>query len=217
MLVRLTARRPTFWSLLANLLMATGLGAVLYSVWFLLDGAVYQSSQRAEFLRAVAVEAPAVIGPFEPVSAAIPRRASRRDVRVFAQLKIPSVDLDVMVREGLDEQTLRRAAGHLASSAKPGERGNVVLLGHRDTFFRPLRELQRGDIAELLTTAGIFRYRIDTIEVVEPSDVDVDLNADASEITLVTCFPFQQVGPAPLRFVARGRLIEGRAPAPILR
>jgi sortase A len=113
-----------------------------------------------------------------------------------------------MVREGLDKQTLRRAVGRLVSSAKPGEQGNLVLLGHRDTFFRPLRNLRRGDIAEVRTSAGVFRYQIDVIRIVEPDNVDLRLGMDHAEITLVTCYPFSYVGPSPRRFVAQGRLIE---------
>jgi sortase A len=118
------------------------------------------------------------------------------------------VNLDVMVHEGLDEQTLRRAAGHLESSAKPGEPGNLVLLGHRDTLFRPLRNLTQGAVAEVRTLDRRFRYEIETIRVVAPESVDWNEGLDHARITLVTCFPFDYVGPSPRRFVAEGRLIE---------
>lgn len=115
--------------------------------------------------------------------------------------------LDVIVREGVEDDTLRLAVGHLGSSAMPGQRGNVVLFGHRDTFFRPMRELRKGDIAEVRTTSGLFRYRIDDIKVVGPDDLDVSQPADRADITLITCFPFRYIGPSPRRYVARGLLI----------
>jgi sortase A len=211
MLVRLTAPRSTLWGVVSALLIATGLCVVLYSVWFLLDGVVYQHAQRAVFLRPSTASQVQKLGPEvfslpEAVSAGTPPAGD--DVPVFGQLMIPNIHLDVMVGEGVDKQTLRRAVGHLATSGQPGQRGNLVLLGHRDTFFRPLRELQRGDVAEIRTTEGAFRYRIDVIKTVEPEDVDVSLNTDYPEITLVTCYPFYYLGPSPRRFVAQGRLIE---------
>jgi sortase A len=97
----------------------------------------------------------------------------------------------------------------------------MVVLGHRDTFFRPLRHLRAGDVAELRTTSGVFRYRIDDIKIVEPKNVEVSLGTDHAEITLVTCYPFYFVGPSPQRFVAHGRLIEdggnGSSPDRVLR
>ena len=212
MFLRFTTARSTLWSLLANLLVATGLGALLYSTWFLLDGIVYQHEQKAQFVRSVTVDPRARIEAARleeaPPAAEEVVTPPEYDSSVLGELKIPNLDLDVMVGEGLDKQTLRRAAGHLESSAKPGELGNLVLLGHRDTFFRPLRGLKRGDVAEIRTAAGLFRYRIDVIKIVAPKDVDVEPTTDRAEITLVTCYPFYFVGPSPRRFVAQGRLIE---------
>lgn len=204
MVIRLTAPRPLLWSILADLLIAIGLGAVLYAAWFLVDGAVYQRAQKAEFVRPMVAEVapPKVVEPAEPAS---PLEA---DSGLIGELKIANVDLDVMVGEGLDKQTLRRAAGHPEWSARPGEPGNLILLGHRDTFFRPLRGLKRGDVAEIRTKAGVFRYRIHRIRIVAPEDVDVAQDLNRSELTLVTCYPFYFVGPSPRRFVAQGRLIE---------
>ncbi len=192
----------------ANLLIVTGLGAGLYSAWSLMDGAAYQQAQRAVFLRPVEAARPLADAP-QTVDLWASAALTEQDSGILGELKIASVDLDVMVGEGLDKETLRRAAGHLESSAKPGQPGNVVLLGHRDTFFRPLRNLKRGDIAELRTRAGVFRYRIETTEIVMPEEVDVELRSDHAELMLVTCYPFYMVGPSPKRFVAQGRLIEG--------
>jgi sortase A len=86
-----------------------------------------------------------------------------------------------------------------------------VLLGHRDTFFRPLRHIKPGDIAEMRTRTGVFRYRIETTEIVAPEAVDVGRSTDPSGLMLVTCYPFYLVGPSPQRFVVQGRLVEAAA------
>jgi len=191
------------------LLQLAGLGAVLYSLWFLLDGTEYQYAQRTAFHHTSALTESIPSETLRPVTvAAIPLPSAEADTRLLGELRIPNVNLDVMVGEGLDKQTLRRAVGHLAVSARPGELGNLVLLGHRDTFFRPLRKLRRGDIAEVRTKAGVFRYRIEVIKIVKPDHVDLKLGTDHATISLVTCYPFYYVGPAPQRFVAQGRLIE---------
>jgi sortase A len=208
MLVRLTAPRPTLASVVANLLIVTGLGAGLYSAWSLMEGAAYQQAQKAIFLQPVEAARPMAEAP-ETVDLWASAALSEQETGVLGELKIANVDLDVMVGEGLDKETLRRAAGHLESSAKPGQPGNVVLLGHRDTFFWPLRNLKEGDIAELRTRAGVFRYRIETTEIVMPEEVDVKPRGDHAALMLVTCYPFYRVGPSPKRFVAQGRLIEG--------
>ena len=90
----------------------------------------------------------------------------------------------------------------------PGQSGNLVLFGHRDTFFRPLRDLKTGDVAEVRTSSGLFRYRIDEIKVVGPDDLDVSQPVDRAAITLITCFPFRYIGPSPRRYVAQGLLIQ---------
>jgi len=214
--LHLTARRSTRWILAGDLLIAAGLGAVLYFVWFEWDGASYQHLQRAEFLRNVADTREAHAGakqsavittaPFKRTASVAVTRTSR-DIRAFAQLRIPSVKLDVIVGEGVDDDTLRLAVGHLGSSALPGQTGNLVLFGHRDTFFHPLHELRAGDVAEVTATSGLFRYRIDDIKVVGHNDLDVSQPKDRVAITLITCFPFNYIGPSPRGYVAQGLLI----------
>ena len=113
-----------------------------------------------------------------------------------------------MVREGVDTTSLRKAAGHLPSSALPGQAGNVVVLGHRDTFFRPLRGIAQGDPIRVKTTSGSFQYVVDLIQVVAPEhSLTFQENMPAKSLTLITCFPFDYVGPAPRRFVVRARML----------
>ena len=98
---------------------------------------------------------------------------------------------------------LRRAVEHIPGTPMPGENGNMVLTGHRDTFFRPLRNIRRDDIILLATLLGQFRYRVLSTQVVSPDDLSV-LHTSRNEIlTLITCYPFYFVGAAPNRFIVR--------------
>jgi sortase A len=111
-----------------------------------------------------------------------------------------------MVREGIDSGTLRKAVGHLPSSTLPGEAGNFVVLGHRDTFFRPLRDIAQGDEIRVQTAQGRFTYAVESIRVVPPDYLTLDSGTEAMS-TLITCFPFDYTGPAPRRFVVEARLV----------
>ena len=127
--------------------------------------------------------------------------------RLIGRIEIPRLGVSTIVLEGTGATTLRRAAGHSAGTALPGQAGNVGIAGHRDTFFRPLRNIQRDDIITLTTLRGRYRYRVISTKVVSPSDVAV-LNSDGSEIlTLVTCHPFYFIGPAPNRFIVRAKRV----------
>ena len=122
---------------------------------------------------------------------------------LVGRMEILRLGVSVAVAEGTGELTLRRAAGHIEGTALPGQLGNVGIAGHRDTFFRPLKNIQRDDVIILTTSRGQFRYRVVSTKVVSPSDVDV-LNPDGNEmLTLVTCYPFYFIGSAPSRFIVR--------------
>jgi sortase A len=123
------------------------------------------------------------------------------------RLEIQRIGISVVVVEGTGETALRRAAGHIAGTDLPGEPGNVGIAGHRDTFFRPLRNIHRDDIITLTTSRGEYRYRVLSTKIVSPYDVAV-LNPDGTEIlTLVTCYPFYFVGAAPDRFIVRAERV----------
>jgi sortase A len=130
---------------------------------------------------------------------------------LIGRLEIPRLGLSVIVIEGEDKITLRRAAGHVPGTSLPGQAGNVGITGHRDTFFRPLRNIQHNDIITLITLQGEYRYRVVSTRVVSPDDVAV-LNSTGGEfLTLVTCHPFYFVGPAPNRFIVRAERLTGAA------
>jgi len=122
---------------------------------------------------------------------------------LIGRIAIDRLGVSVAVVEGTDNPTLRRAAGHIAGTALPGQPGNMGIAAHRDTFFRPLRNIRDGDIITLTTLGGQYRYRVVSTKVVNPEDVAV-LSSNGNEIlTLVTCYPFYFVGPAPDRFIVR--------------
>jgi len=120
---------------------------------------------------------------------------------VIGRLEIPRLKLAVMVREGADEGTLRSAVGHIPGTALPGRIGNVGLAGHRDTFFRALRNIRANDIIEVETTTGTYRYMVNSTRIVTPRDVSVLRASGGETLTLVTCYPFYYVGSAPKRFI----------------
>lgn len=123
------------------------------------------------------------------------------DDGLIGRLEIPRLRLSVIVMEGDDDATLARAVGHVTGTALPWEQGNAVLAGHRDTFFRPLKDLRDGDEIRMTTTRGTFDYRVIRTEIVEPDDLSVLAPTPGRALTLVTCYPFVYVGRAPQRFV----------------
>ena len=128
----------------------------------------------------------------------------------IGQLTIPSAGISAIVLEGADSATLKVAPGHIAGTALPGEGGNVAIAGHRDTFFRNLATIRSGDDVKLTTLTGTYEYRIDSTEVVDPARTDVLESTESPTLTLVTCYPFHWIGPAPKRFIVRGHLVQAR-------
>jgi sortase A len=124
---------------------------------------------------------------------------------VIGRLEIPRLHLSVIVAEGDDDATLARAVGHVRGTALPWEAGNAVMAGHRDTFFRPLKNLREGDVILMTTVGGTFEYRVISTEIVEPDDVSVLAPTPTRSLTLVTCYPFAYVGRAPQRFIIHAR------------
>ncbi|MGB5209655.1 MAG: class D sortase [Gammaproteobacteria bacterium] len=125
-----------------------------------------------------------------------------------ALLRIPVIDLEVPVITGTDELTLNRAVGRIPGTARLRGPGNLGLAGHRDGFFRGLKDVAPGDLIELVTLEGNRTYSISEIWIVDPSDISVLAATDKPSITLVTCYPFYFVGHAPQRYIVRAELTE---------
>ncbi len=144
----------------------------------------------------------------------VPVEAASDEATPIGRLEIPRVGLSTVVMEGDDEHTLKVAVGHLPDTPLPWEEGNSALAGHRDTFFRPLRRLQTGDEIRLVTPRGTFRYRASRRVVVEPDELWVLAPSRTAALTLITCYPFDFVGPAPRRFVVHAERIVETSEAP---
>ena len=126
----------------------------------------------------------------------------------LARLEIPTIGLRALVFDGTDHRTLDRGIGHVAGTPRPGEKGNIALAAHRDGFFRGLEKMGPGDELRLVTPHGCATYRTTKIDIVTPDDVSCLAPSDDSRVTLVTCYPFRFVGPAPLRFVLRAEKVD---------
>jgi sortase A len=119
----------------------------------------------------------------------------------IGRLTILSAGISAIVLEGDDEGTLKIAPGHIPGTAFPGESGNVAIAAHRNTFFRNLATTRHGDFVTLTTLRGTYEYTIDSAEIVDRARTDVLESSCRPTLTLVTCYPFHWVGPAPKRFI----------------
>jgi sortase A len=124
----------------------------------------------------------------------------------LAVIRIPKIHLEAPVLPGADDGTLDRAVGNIEGTSKPGTDGNSGLAGHRDGFFRGLKDIVAGDLIELDTLQGKDSYRVERTWVVDPDDVSVLDPTSTRALTLVTCYPFYYVGSAPRRFIVRAVL-----------
>lgn len=123
------------------------------------------------------------------------------DVPTLAVIRIPRVSLVAPVLEGTDELTLNRGVGHIRGTATPNEEGNFAVAGHRDGFFRALKDIAVGDTVEIELRDRIVLYRVTNTSIVNPTDVSVLNDHATATLTLVTCYPFYFIGSAPKRFI----------------
>jgi sortase A len=138
---------------------------------------------------------------------ATPRLPAIATSGLIGRIDIQRLGLSVIVVEGITSKALRRAAGHISGTALPGQSGNVGISAHRDTFFRPLRNIKQNDVITLTTLLGEYRYRVVSTKIVGPNDVAVLEPSGQEVLTLVTCYPFYFVGSAPDRFIVRAERI----------
>ena len=173
-------------------------GAIFVGVWACswLGLTVWQAWQNREFdLRRAAPQTQT-----EPQ----PRIA---DGAVVGRLAIPRLHVRAMIREGTGDRTLSLALGHIPGTAFPGQPGNVGVAGHRDRLFRGLRDIAANDEITFETPRASYVYRVEATQIVKPQQTDVLDAGPNSELTLVTCFPFDYIGSAPDRFIVKARLV----------
>jgi sortase A len=119
----------------------------------------------------------------------------------LTKLSIPRIRLEDVVLEGVDAHSLLLGPGHMQNSVEPGMRGNAVLAGHRDTFFRKVHKLRPGDDIYVLRDGKRFHYKVTARKIVQADDLSVLRSSDRTELTLITCYPTHAIGPAPERLV----------------
>lgn len=192
-----------------RLLLGGGAVALIWCALVVADGVFAQRSARrsleaaARGVHAATTPTPALRGTTgTAVRPAVVRRGD-----AIAALSIPRVGLSAAVLHGSDARTLRRGPGHLEHTAMPGDPGHVVIAGHRDSFFSPLRDIRLGDDVYLDTAEGQVHYRVTSVRVVPPTDVSVLAPTTVSVLTLITCYPFWVLGDAPDRFVVRAAAV----------
>jgi len=180
-------------------LLIAGILALAYVAYVLVSAAYFQARESRKLRHAVS----------QPVVAPTPRVVAEGDV--IGQIELPRLGLSAIVVQGDSDDVLRKAVGHVPETALPGQAGNIALAGHRDTIFRPLRDVKIGDTISLKTAAGDHSYRVTSTEVVPPTDIGVLQSRGENELTLITCFPFHFVGHAPNRFIVRAEEVSAGA------
>ncbi len=210
---KITVRRIRW---IYHALLCVGTAALALSAWHYFQATYYQAEYEEAFAR---LEAERSLEPMAPdaeplaeergnATSSVGQSAALKDL--VGRLEIARIHLRVMVLKGADAASLRRGAGWIKSTASPGEAGNMGIAGHRDTHFRPLREVRKGDQIVLTTVDGRHNeYRVAWISVVDPSNVEVLNPTPDAELTLVTCYPFDYAGPAPRRFIVRAVRVSG--------
>lgn len=124
----------------------------------------------------------------------------------LAVLKIRKVRIVAPVLDGTDDLTLNAGVGRIPGTARPGQDGNIGIAGHRDGFFRGLKDVAKGDTIELVTARETQTYVVDKVYIAEPDDVNILRPASTPVLTLVTCYPFYYVGSAPQRYIVQASL-----------
>jgi sortase A len=127
---------------------------------------------------------------------------------LIGRIKIPRVGVSAIVLHGVGNKTLRRGVGHIPGTPLPIQDGNVGLAGHRDSFFRALKDIRKDDTIELTTLDGTFQYQVEWTKIVLPEETGVLADEGTPSLTLVTCYPFYYVGSAPKRFIVRAHRID---------
>jgi sortase A len=200
MMERIDSSRPffaRFLRLVSSVTLLAGAAALVYAGYVVVSAKYFQTTEAAKFAKTARVEAVST-----PIALPLAPRVIAHG-SVIGTIDIPRVGISAVVLQGDSSDVLRHAVGHIPETPLPGERGNVALAAHRDTIFRPLRKVGVGDVIELRTETGVVRYRVNTTEIVAPTDVAVLRSRGKDELTLVTCYPFYYVGHAPNRFVVR--------------
>ena len=197
----------------SRVLIVAGLALIAWPVYVSTDSAIAQWSGRRQLARAVQAEralksqAPVRDAQDETIVVRKPGTAPEPTVArgtVLGQFDVPRLGLSYVLLEGTDSRTLDRSVGHVEGTGLPGTAGNVSIAGHRDRHFRKLEWIQRDDQIVSTSPGGAkYVYRVEWSRIFKPGDIQVLDASYGPAISLITCFPFEYVGSAPLRLVVR--------------
>ena len=196
--------RASRW--LERLLITIGIVCLGYFGYVYAEAHLYQSFEDQQ-LDEILQSAPKPAAQ-QPHAAAVktPRRPPPAPGSTVGRIEIPRLGISAVIRAGSDARTLRLAVSYIPGTAMPGELGNLGLAGHRDTFFRKLRDINPDDEIRVTTRDGVFKYYVQRTNIVQPKDVWVLNPTNYPALTLVTCYPFTYIGSAPQRFIVRAAL-----------
>ncbi len=181
------------WS--QRLLIITGTLALGYVGFTFFDARLYQVAAKRSLESQI---------QFEEVHQGSQPKPAVKIGDVLGRVDVPRLGISVAVLQGISSRTLRLGVGHIEGTPLPGETGNTGIAGHRDTFFRELKDIRKNDEIQLQTATELLHYQVDWVKVVDPDDMTVlDPSTFGSTLTLVTCYPFYFIGSAPKRFVVR--------------
>lgn len=214
-LCRTTLRRSEYLFLIVGFLCLGYVGFTMAQAYLYQS---YESYQLEESIRGRGATASGYLQSFwQPVAPPLPISIKQEapdlvsDPGLIGRVEIPRLDISAMVREGVDAATLSRAVGHVPSTPLPGAAGNVAIAAHRDTYFRNVRNIRNGDRIRMVTPKGTYEYIVDSLKIVEPTEVKVLDPTPHPAITLVTCYPFNYIGSAPKRFIVRASQVTTEA------
>ena len=182
-------------SCLESVLFVVGIVCLGYYAYVAIEARLYQEFENRELDMILSTtptvpQLPGRIRPPQPLPGS-----------AIGRIEIPRLGVSAIIRAGSDAKTLQLAVGHISGTALPGEVGNIGLAGHRDTFFRRLRDIRAADDIRVVTTTGTFTFKVNTLTVVSPKDTWVLNPTRTPTLTLVTCYPFTYIGSAPQRFI----------------
>jgi sortase A len=150
----------------------------------------------------------------QAAAASAPSQPKLAPEQMLTRLLIPRIEMDSIVVEGASRKNLSAGPGHMKQTAEPGEMGNAVITAHRDTFFRHIYELSRGDQIQVQRSGRTFTYEVTGKRIVMPEDMSVINPTTDAQLTLITCYPTYYIGPAPKRLVVFSRLVDSDGQAP---
>src|SRR6476661_7028941 len=150
----------------------------------------------------------------QAATVSVPGKAPVSPDQLLTRLEIPKIQMDAIVVEGASRRELSEGPGHMKQTAQPGETGNAVITAHRDTFFRHIYELGKGDDILVRRAGQVYKYQVTGKKIVWPEDVSVIKPTSDATLTLITCYPTYYIGPAPKRLVVFSRLVDSEAELP---